>query len=143
VFDVREDDARVYFLYAWQLRQLFEKELLIGLYILGHDSQQEIHVAKHHVTIEDLRVLTDSLRKRGEIAAAMRGQLDVCEHHRVEADLLTIDLDGLIHDHAFVPQTLYASPTCRLRQADLLAKLGRVYAWHFLQPFEYSTIRLI
>ena len=109
----------------------------------GHDAQQKIHVAKHHVTIEDLRVLTDGLRKRGEIAAAVRGQLDVCEHHRVEADLLTIDLDGLIHDHTCVPQTLYASPTCRLRQADLLAKLGRVYARHFLQPFEYPTIRLI
>jgi len=121
VFDVREDDARVDFLDPRQLRQLFEEELLIRFDIFSHDAQQEVHAAQYNVTIEDLRVIADGFRERCEIAAAVRGQLDVCEHHRVEADLLTIDLDGLIHDHALVTQTLYASPASGLGQADLLA----------------------
>ncbi len=143
VLDVREDDARVHFLYTGQLRQLFEEELFICLDIFSHDAQQEVHIAQHHVTIENLRIIADRLRERGEIAATVRGKLDVREYHRVEADFLTIDLDGLIHNHALVAQTLYAPPTSGLGQANLLAELRRVHAWHFLQPFEYSAVRLI
>ncbi len=114
MLDVREDDARVYFLDTRQLRQLLEKEPLIRLDVLGHDSQQKVDIAEHNVAIEHLWIVADRLREIGKIAAAMRCQFDVCEHHRIEANLLAIDLDGLILDYALVTQTLQAPPASGL-----------------------------
>ena len=114
MLDVRHHDARVHFLDARVLRQLLEEELLIGLDVLGHEPEQEVDVAEQDVAIEHLGVLADGVGERGQVAAAMGGQLDVREDHGVEADLLAIEFHGLVANDALVAEPLDAPPARRL-----------------------------
>jgi hypothetical protein len=57
----------------------------------------------------------------------------VGEHHRVQADLLAIDLDGLFANDAFLAQALHAAPDRGLRQPDPLADRRRIDAGLRLQ----------
>ena len=77
-----ERDTRIDFLYTGQLREFLVHETLVALDVFRDDAQQEVDVTEDNVAVEHLRVLPDRFRKIGDVGAAVRGQLDLCEHHR-------------------------------------------------------------
>ena len=128
---------------AGKLREFLVHEPFVVLDVLGHDPQQEIHVAEDHVTVEHFGVLAHGFREIRQVTAAVRRQLDVREHHRAETDLLPVENRRLVLDHSFLAQTLDAPPARGLRQADALADLGGVDPRLGLQQFEDTAIGLV